>query len=256
VCDMQVPETFGGLWRQRQRWARGLAQVLRRHVGLFGDWRTRRLWPVYAEAVSSILWANLAIGMIAFWGLSYAVGLAPLGASPLPSFWGMVIATVALVQLGVGVWLDGRYNRGVGRFYLWAALYPLFYWLVMLVVTVTATPKALLGRRRATQHWRTARVPAGDAVATPVHLPVAPVHAPAPPAHPVPAVLGAMGAAAATGLAVRVAESDSVRRRVRRMRRVRRAHGIGRATLGFSMLSFLLVVIGLSSERSGRPPRS
>jgi biofilm PGA synthesis N-glycosyltransferase PgaC len=159
VCAMQVPETFRGLWRQRKRWAKGLAQVLHTHAGMFRDWRTRRLWPVFVEAVCSILWANLAVAMIGFWALSYAVGLAPLGASPLPNFWGMVIATVALVQLAVGVWLDGRYNPRVGRFYLWSALYPLFYWFVMLVVTVAATPSALFGRRHATTHWRTERVP-------------------------------------------------------------------------------------------------
>lgn len=73
-----------------------------------------------------------------------------------------MIATVALVQLGVGVWLDGRYNRSVARFYLWAPRYPLFYWMLMLIVTVTATPAALLGRKQATSHWRTARVGLDD----------------------------------------------------------------------------------------------
>ena len=158
VVAMQVPETLNGLWNQRKRWAKGLAQVLRRHADLFLDWRTRRLWPVFIEAVASVAWAYLAIGMICFWGLSYALGLEPLGANPVPNFWGMVIATVALVQLAVGVWLDGRYNPSVLRFYLWAPLYPLFYWMLMLVVTVTATPAALLGRREVTAHWRTARV--------------------------------------------------------------------------------------------------
>src|SRR5215216_5166339 len=155
VVGMQVPETLRGLYRQRKRWATGLAQVLRRNVAMFGDWRTRRLWPVFGEAMLSVAWAYTAIGMISFWLLSYGVGLEPLGANPVPNFWGMVIATVALVQLAVGVWLDRHYNRRVGRFYLWAAMYPLFYWMVMLVVTVTATPAALLGRRRRTSHWKT-----------------------------------------------------------------------------------------------------
>jgi biofilm PGA synthesis N-glycosyltransferase PgaC len=158
VVAMQVPETFAGLWRQRKRWAKGLAQVLRTHADLFTDWRTRRLWPVFIEAICSVLWAYLAVGMIGFWALSYAAGLEPLGANPVPNFWGMVIATVALVQLGVGIWLDRHYNPNVGRFYLWAAMYPLFYWMVMLLVTVTATPAGLLGRHRRTSHWRTSRV--------------------------------------------------------------------------------------------------
>jgi biofilm PGA synthesis N-glycosyltransferase PgaC len=158
VCAMQVPETLGGLWKQRTRWARGLAQVLRTHADLLTDWRGRRLWPVFIEAVCSVLWAYTTLTLVLFWALSYAAGLAPLGANPVPNFWGMVIATLALAQLGVGVWLDRHYNRGVGRFYLWAAMYPLFYWGLMLVVTVTATPVALFGRRRATSHWRTTRV--------------------------------------------------------------------------------------------------
>ncbi len=158
VVAMQVPETFRGLWHQRRRWAKGLMRVLCTHADLFCDWRTRRLWPVFIEAVCSVVWANLAVVMIAFWMLSYAVGLQPLGANPVPNFWGMVIATVALVQLSVGVWLDRRYNRSVGRFLLWAPIYPLFYWMVMLVVTVVSTPGALFGRRAATSHWRTARV--------------------------------------------------------------------------------------------------
>ncbi len=158
VVAMQVPETLGGLWRQRTRWATGLTQVLTVNASMFRDWRSRRLWPVFTEAVLSVVWSFSAVAMVGFWGLSYATGLEPLGADPLPSFWGMVIATVALVQLAVGLWLDRRYNRGVGRFYLWAAMYPLFYWALMLVVTVAATPAALLRRRSRTAHWKTDRV--------------------------------------------------------------------------------------------------
>ena len=158
VVAMQVPETFKALYAQRKRWATGLAQVLRRNASMFADVRTRRLWPVFIEAILSVAWAYAAVTMIAFWALSYAIGLAPLGANPLPNFWGMVIATVALVQLAVGLWLDRHYNAGVGRFYLWAAMYPLFYWMLMLVITVVATPAALLGRRRRTSHWKTERV--------------------------------------------------------------------------------------------------
>jgi len=162
VCAMQVPETLPELWRQRKRWAKGLAQVLRRHINMFLDWRTRRMWPVLIEALCSVAWAYLAVTMIGFWALSYLVGLKPLGANPVPNFWGMVIATVALIQLGVGIWLDRHYNRGVGRFYLWAAMYPLFYWLLMLLVTVSATPAALLGRRGRTSHWHTQRKRVAD----------------------------------------------------------------------------------------------
>ncbi len=162
VVAMQVPESLKALYSQRRRWAHGLAQVLRRNSVMLGDWRTRRLWPVFFEAVASVLWAYVATTMVCFWVLSYAVGLHPLGANPVPNFWGMVIATVALVQLGVGVWLDRHYNRQIGRFYLWAAMYPLFYWMLMLVITVRATPRALIGGSKKTSHWKTERVAIRD----------------------------------------------------------------------------------------------
>ncbi len=158
VVAMQVPETLGALWRQRKRWGLGLVQVLRRHAGMFKDLRTRRLWPVYIEACLSILWAYAAVSMAGFWALSYAIGLEPLGASPIPNFWGMVIATLALVQLGVGVWLDNHYNPRVARYYFWAAMYPLFYWLLMTLVTVVATPRGIFGQRERAVRWRTPRV--------------------------------------------------------------------------------------------------
>ena len=162
VAAMQVPETVEGLWHQRKRWAIGLAQVLRRNAGMLLDWRTRRLWPVFLEAAASVVWSFSIAIMVAFWALSYAVGLEPLGANPLPNFWGMVIATVALMQLGVGTWLDRHYNRGIGRYYLWAAMYPLFYWATMTIITVVYTPRALLGRAARTSHWHTARVAIED----------------------------------------------------------------------------------------------
>ena len=67
VVAMQVPETLKALYSQRRRWAHGLAQVLRRNSVMLGDWRTRRLWPVFFEAVASVLWAYVATTMVCFW---------------------------------------------------------------------------------------------------------------------------------------------------------------------------------------------
>ncbi len=128
VVAMQVPETLGGLWRQRKRWATGLAQVLKLNAPMFLDWRPGVCGRCSSRRSSRCCGAFAAVSMFAFWSLSYLVGLEPFRANPLPNFWGMVIATIALVQLGVGLWLDRHYNATIGRFYLWAAMYPLFYW--------------------------------------------------------------------------------------------------------------------------------
>jgi hypothetical protein len=66
-----------------------------------------------------------------------------------------------------------HFDRGIGRFYLWAATYPLFYWMLMLVIEVVATPRALFGRRQATTHSKTERI----ALEEKIHLPSQPERA-------------------------------------------------------------------------------
>lgn len=158
LIDMTVPETTRSLWRQRRRWASGLAQVLRRHWSVIAHWRNRRHWPVFVEACLSVLWAHLFILLLAFWGLCLTAGVRPPGASPFPNAWGMMIATLCLMQLGTGVLLDARYDRSVVRSLAVAPLYPLGYWLFASVVTVRSTLPTLFARRRAeVAQWRTIR---------------------------------------------------------------------------------------------------
>jgi len=158
LVDMTVPTTLKGLWRQRRRWADGLAQVLRRHHGIMRSWKSRRQWPVLIEAVLSIAWAHAFTALAAFWALCLAVGIPPIGASPFPNGWGMLIASACLLQIGVGVCLDRRYDKSVSRSFLLAPLYPLIYWALMALVTVRSTLPALVARPRATvARWHTRR---------------------------------------------------------------------------------------------------
>ncbi len=156
---MQVPSSLGGLWRQRLRWARGLAQVLRRHADILRGRRHRRHWPVLVEAALSISWAYCMLALTALWALSALAGLAPVGVSPVPNWWGMLIGTACLVQLFTGALLERRYDRTVTRHFPVAVFYPIVYWLLMALVTVVATPAGLLARPRAgtVTRWRTPR---------------------------------------------------------------------------------------------------
>jgi len=158
LVDMTVPTTLRALWRQRRRWATGLTQVMRRHHGVLGSWPSRRQWPVLIEAALSITWAHAFTVTLAFWTLSLLAGVPPVGASPFPNGWGMLIATVCLLQLSVGVYLDRRYDRSVTRSLLVAPLYPIVYWALMAVVTVRSTIPALFARRQdAVARWHTPR---------------------------------------------------------------------------------------------------
>lgn len=157
LVDMTVPASLGALWRQRRRWATGLIQVLRRHRAVLTGWKTRRQWPVYIEALLSILWAHVLVVMIAFWAVCIACHVPPPGASPFPNVWGMVVATACLLQLATGVALDSRYDAGVrGAFWL-APLYPLGYWMLMALVTLRSTLPALFAGQPPVAVWSTAR---------------------------------------------------------------------------------------------------
>ncbi len=157
VVWMRVPETFRGLWRQRLRWARGLAQVLGRHGRDVMNWKRRRLWPLIFESWLSIAWAYCFVVLTSLWVFSYAVGYPPVGASPIPNWWGMLIGTMCLVQLLTGVLLDRRYDRHIPFYYFMAVFYPLMYWIIMAIVTAIATPGALRRAAGAPVRWKPVR---------------------------------------------------------------------------------------------------
>jgi biofilm PGA synthesis N-glycosyltransferase PgaC len=135
-----------------------LAQVLRRHGGNALHWKNRRFWPVLLESATSIFWGYSFVILTAIWITSYAVGYPPIGASPIPNWWGMMMATVCLAQLLTGVVLDRRYDVGLGRSYGVAVFYPLIYWMLLALVTFRSTPRGFFRRpERKVTRWQTRR---------------------------------------------------------------------------------------------------
>ncbi len=158
VVWMRVPERLRDLWNQRRRWSLGLAQVLRRHGKEALKWKSRRFWPVVAESVTSIFWGYSFVILTTIWIISYAVGYPPVGASPIPNWWGMMMATVCLGQLLTGVLLDRRYDAELGRSYPIAIFYPLIYWMLLALVTFRSTPAGFLrAPERKGTRWKTRR---------------------------------------------------------------------------------------------------
>lgn len=157
VVWMEVPPNLKQLWKQRRRWARGLAQVLRRHWDIPFHWTLRRLWPVYAEAVCSIAWAYTFFFVTSFWIISTSVGHPAYGASPFPNLWGMIIATACLTQLMTGVLMDRRYDPELKWSFPVAVFYPLIYWSLMSTITTIYTIGALVRRGPRLQTWRIER---------------------------------------------------------------------------------------------------
>jgi poly-beta-1,6-N-acetyl-D-glucosamine synthase len=155
---MQVPPNLRELWKQRRRWARGLAQVLRAHAGCLLEWKQRRLWPVFGEAVLSIVWAYTFLLITTYWIVANLFGYSPLGSSPIPNLWGMLIATACLTQLLAGALMDRRYDEHLLRYFPVAIFYPLIYWVLMALITSIYTVDGLLRRRPQLQRWKIRRV--------------------------------------------------------------------------------------------------
>lgn len=158
ICWMTVPLSVRGLWKQRLRWARGLAQVLRKHADVLVTWKSRRLWPVFVESTLSILWSVSFVFLATLWTVSYSIGLPPVGASPIPNLWGMAIATLCMLQLLIGVLIDRRYDRGIVRFLPYAVWYPIVYWAFLALTTVCALPHLVRTPAKESVRWSTARV--------------------------------------------------------------------------------------------------
>ncbi|MGE5160395.1 MAG: glycosyltransferase [Betaproteobacteria bacterium] len=157
VCWMTVPVTYRGLWKQRLRWARGLMQVLHKHRDVMAHWKYRRMWPVYVESSLSTLWAFCFVTLTSVWTVSWAAGLPPVGASPIPNFWGMAIATLCLTQLTVGALIDRRYDRSIVRMLPYAVWYPIVYWMFLSLGTVLSLHWLFRRPARTSVRWNTQR---------------------------------------------------------------------------------------------------
>ena len=155
LCWILMPETLRGLWRQRLRWAMGGSQVLMTQFGVLLRWRQRRLWPIYIEYFTSVAWAYSMALIVLLFGVGLLVDLpeALQIRSLAPGWGGLVIGSTCLLQFGVSMFLDSRYERGYGRYYYWMIWYPLAYWILNVCTSVVALPSVLLrGRRRA--RWK------------------------------------------------------------------------------------------------------
>ncbi|MET0331858.1 MAG: poly-beta-1,6-N-acetyl-D-glucosamine synthase, partial [Dyella sp.] len=155
LCWILMPETLKGLWRQRLRWAQGGVEVMLRYLPKLLHWRMRRKWLVAVEYVLSLVWAYVMLGIFILWGLGKVISLPPpwYVSTLLPQWHGVVLGLVCLLQFGISIVIDRRYETRVGRNYYWMIWYPLVYWMLSTLTSVVALPKTLLKRRGTRAVW-------------------------------------------------------------------------------------------------------
>jgi len=155
LCFILMPETLRGLWRQRLRWAQGGVEVMLKQFGNLFQWRMRRIWGVMGEYLLSMLWAHVMGLIIVLWALGKVIELPEelRVETLLPSWHGVILAMVCLLQFATSIIIDRRYETGVGRNYFWMIWYPIAYWLLSLFTTLVALPKTLIKRRGTRAVW-------------------------------------------------------------------------------------------------------
>lgn len=156
LCWVLMPETLKGLFKQRLRWAQGGAETFLKYIPQVLRWENRRMWPLTVEYLLSTLW-SFALGVAVLVWL--AGQLFPLpnamhidGLFP-PSFTGMVLAGMCLLQFTVSTWIDRRYEANLHRSMFWIIWYPFVYWLVNFFTTLWSFPAVMLRLRRQRARW-------------------------------------------------------------------------------------------------------
>src|SRR6202167_4562808 len=155
LCWILMPETLKGLWKQRLRWAQGGAEGSRRYWKNLFVWRKRRMWPVIAEYILSVIWSYVMLIVLVFGTLGLFIPLPSwlLMPGPFPTWYGAMLGATCIVQFSISMIIDRRYEERVGRQFFWIIWYPLAYWLIGMLTTVVAFPKALSKRKGTRAVW-------------------------------------------------------------------------------------------------------
>lgn len=75
----------------------------------------------------------------------------------MPNLWGLLLFTMALTQLGCGVFIDRKYEPEIVRDFPVSIIYPAFYWFLLAITSCIYSVKGLVRRPnlKAPTLWKT-----------------------------------------------------------------------------------------------------
>jgi len=151
-----MPETIAGLWKQRLRWAQGGAEVFFKNIMRVWRWRDKRIWMLIVDFCLSTTWAFTYALAVVLWAIGKFTVLPPDLNVPTiwpPAFWGLMLATAALMQFITALIIETRYDHKLLRIMFWTIWYPIFFWMLSLATTLVGLPKAFLADRNKRALW-------------------------------------------------------------------------------------------------------
>jgi len=157
LCWILMPETLGGLWKQRVRWSEGGSQaalsatkaILQSHPFA---WSLLLLWSNF---FISTLWAFCIVIWFTLLNVNqFLEGSAlTLYQNFLPHWWGIILACTYLLQSLIGLVLDRQYEKSALKSFGWIIWYPLVYWCLQTCSCVVGFTKALFRPAKIKGTW-------------------------------------------------------------------------------------------------------
>jgi len=155
TCWILMPETFKGLWSQRLRWATGGAQAILKFLKIWRHWNSRRMWPIFVEYVLSLLWSYSMLLYFLLYMAQFFFTLPEefIIETLLPRWAGLLIAFTSMTQIAIAMKIDARYDHQLWRNYFYAIWYPIAFWILSMLTTLVAFPRALFRDENRLGKW-------------------------------------------------------------------------------------------------------
>ena len=114
---------------------------------------TNPFWPVYIEYFVSILWAYTFIFSLIGAFLPIVIPNMPMNFLWMHGWYGFFLTTMCLCQFLLAVYLDSMYEKNLFKYMFYAVIYAIIYWFIIVLTTLVAMPKTILGKRADVAVW-------------------------------------------------------------------------------------------------------
>lgn len=155
LCWMLVPESIGGLWKQRIRWAQGGQEVLIRDFKSTFKKLSPPLWFLLIEQICSLVWVYLIVislitsiitaNFLDISYLTYQVTIIILSA--------LILTFINIIQFTISLIIDSKYEKINIFTIIFLSWYPTVYWIINATVAIVAFPRAVKRKKGVFATW-------------------------------------------------------------------------------------------------------